>query len=308
LARGQFSWKPYLKPSDIPVTVREWIDKFETHYFSKRSRNPKSQTTWNGDYKAVYSNLPQNEPLTLDLLKKAILTTTPDSRQRKRYVNALKNLGEFAELNCDLLNDLSGSYSSSKTVERNIPSDLEIVEAALLISNPQWLWAFRMMAAYGLRPHEIFHVDFSQFPILKVTRGKTGARTVYPFHPEWTEEWNLHEIQMPECTGATNRDLGSRVTKAFDRYHIPFSPYDLRHAYAVRTIRYGLDISLAAAYMGHSVKVHSDIYRKWITEETHKEAHQRLMANPNRPFPPKPKTLTKSCLKNGVELAAMSRN
>jgi len=61
----------------------------------------------------------------------------------------------------------------------------------------------------------------------------------------------------------------------------------LRHRWAVRTLEYGLDISLAAQQMRHSVQVHSDIYHHWITEDVHRRAFNALMLRPDRPRPPK---------------------
>lgn len=308
VATKDFSWNPYQSAESKPTRISDWISKFEEYYFQCRPRNPKTQTTWKGDYQAVYNHLPQEKPLTLEIIREIILTKTPNSKQRSRYARALKALGKFAEIDCSSLSRLAGSYSSSKAKERNVPEDLLIAETALLIPNPEWQWAYQLMATYGLRPHEIFHVEFSQFPILKVTQGKTGPRIVYPFHPEWANEWNLQDMKIPKCSGASDRDLGSRVGKAFDRYSVPFNPYDLRHAYANRTIHYGLDISLAAHYMGHSVKMHCDEYRKWLTEETHRKAQAEILANPHRPLPPVISHLPRSCLEISEEIACNSRN
>lgn len=81
------------------------------------------------------------------------------------------------------------------------------------------------MATYGLRNHELFHLDFSRMPVLLVLDStKTGFRRVYPLYPEWVSEWDLKSTQCPNCTGKTNSDLSSRVTHAFSRYNIPFAP------------------------------------------------------------------------------------
>ena len=140
--------------------------------------------------------------------------------------------------------------------------------------------------SFGLLPHELFHCNLTNFPILEVGEGKTGNRKVYPFYPEWCELWNLNEGTLPVITGRTNSDLGNRVTQAFKRYGIPFAPYNLRHAWAIRSMEFGLDVSLSAQQMGHSVKVHTEIYYAWISDEVHQRAYEALINRPNRPRPP----------------------
>jgi len=66
---------------------------------------------------------------------------------------------------------------------------------------------------------------------------------------------------VPEVTARRSSDLGERLSHYFRRWaKIPFPPYDLRHCWAVRTLEFGLDVSLAAAQMGHSVQVHTELY------------------------------------------------
>jgi integrase len=77
---------------------------------------------------------------------------------------------------------------------------------------------------------------------LTVLSGKTGMRKIWPLYPEWVEEFNLIDIKLPQCTGKTNRDLGHRVTRYFQRQRLPFRPYDLRHCWAIRSIHYGLSL------------------------------------------------------------------
>jgi integrase len=138
----------------------------------------------------------------------------------------------------------------------------------------------------GLRNHEIFHLDCSKLPLLIVKDGtKTGYHRVHPFYPEWFDAWNLADVQVPSCTGKNNSALGNRVTHALKRYELPFQPYDLRHAWAVRTIAFKVPTTLAARMMGHSVDVHEKIYQQWITEDFEAQVIQRLMEG-DRPLAP----------------------
>jgi hypothetical protein len=48
---------------------------------------------------------------------------------------------------------------------------------------------------------------------------------------------------------------------------IPFQPYDLRHAWAIRAHLMGIPIKAAADNLGHSVNMHTSIYQKWFSLE-----------------------------------------
>lgn len=284
LDSGSFDWGEFVKNDVQPNSCQDWIAKFEFDYFSRRQRNPKSETTWRHDYLKVFGELPATAPLTLETCDKLIRSKAPDTRTRKRFVDCLTRLCQFAGLEPNF-KALKGSYSPSKVVPRNLPNDLQISETRLKIPSEEWRRVYSLLAVYGLRPHEVFTADLVRFPLCEVNSDtKTGARLVYPFYPEWAEQWDLIG-PLPLCTGATNTDLGQRVTHAFSRYGLPFPPYHLRHCWAVRSLEFGLDVSLAAAQMGHSVKVHCEIYHAWITEDIHDRAYQALMANPNRPKP-----------------------
>ncbi len=143
-----------------------------------------------------------------------------------------------------------------------------------------------MLATYGLRPHEAFNLSIDDMPIATVLDGKTGARQVWACFPEWVEQFDLLNGMRPTAAAKNNTYLGAKVNKFFKRVGIPFQPYDLRHAWAIRTLEFGLDISLAAQQMGHSVQVHSTTYHQWITHRHHQRAYEALMMRSDRPKPP----------------------
>jgi len=143
------------------------------------------------------------------------------------------------------------------------------------------------MAAYGLRNHELFYMDLSRLPLLLVLDGsKTNFHRVYPLYPEWVELWDLANVQLPQCTGRNNSELGNRVTHAFKQYAVPFNPYDLRHSWAVRSLEFGMPVELAAQQMGHSVQMHCQTYHRWISEEVHQRAFDLMMSRSDRPVAP----------------------
>jgi len=285
LESGSFDWAKWGSQKVKTDSCKEWILKFEEDYFTRRKRTPKSETTWRYDYLKVFSELPENAPLTLELLGNVIRSKPADSRTRKRFVDVCTRLAKFAGLE-PKFEGLKGNYSPAKVTPRNLPTDEAIAEWREKIPNSAWRRAYSLIAVYGLRPHEVFKSDLSEFPLVQVQEDtKTGERFVYPLYPEWAENWDLVG-DLPQVTGKTNTDLGQRVTKAFERYKLPFSAYCLRHKWAVRAIEFGLDIPLAAAQMGHSVKVHCEIYHAWISNDIHERAYRILLSNPNRPKAP----------------------
>lgn len=276
LARKEFFWDKYLSQRvQNPELVKEWVKSYEQDYFSRRDRNPKSETTWKKDYWAALKKLPSNKRLTAQLLVKTVLETKADTKTRQRCCMVYGRFAKFASMEVDL-KPYRGSYSSSKAALPNVPSDEVIMEFRDSLDNPEWQWAFGMIAAYGLRPHEVFHLDLVDFPKIRVIAGKTGYREVYPLHPNWSEKWNLKDVKVPDCSGPTNEALGQRVRQYLKRNGFPYKTYDLRHAWAIRAITLGLDVSLAANQMGHSLDVHNKVYQRGLKSETHERAFEAI--------------------------------
>ena len=143
------------------------------------------------------------------------------------------------------------------------------------------------MATYGLRNHEVFFCDLSSLTnygdkIIRVLpTTKTGEHQVWPFHPKWIDKFELCKLgKDPELLPDINRDLrlttlqniGKKITDQFKRYSLKIRPYDLRHAWAVRTIFYDLPDTVAARMMGHSVSLHTQTYHHWITKRDQQQA------------------------------------
>lgn len=289
---GVFSWEPYTKKKEEPKTklAKDWIKEFEKDYFDKRARNGKSELTWKKDYISIFRKLDQNKPLTDKTIIKAILSTEPDTRMRQRCCMVLKILSKFAGIEIDI-NQYSGNYSFKKVKPRNIPSDKLISSTIKDIKNEEWQWAIALLATYGLRNHEIFLIDFDSLAegnyILKINAGKTNFRRVCPIYPEWVKEFDLYNLKVPDINlNRSNDKLGNSVSQVFRRWQLPFRAYDLRHAWAIRSILFGLDVSLAAQMMGHSLKIHTDTYQHWINEKHYQRAFEILINRPDRPLPP----------------------
>jgi integrase len=272
---NQFSWEPYL-PIVLPKgeTIGEWIARF-TEWRSQH--NPVEPVSWRSDYEQPFKRLPPDEILTVEILLQAITTTKPNTRTRRRYCLAYQQLAKFAGIDFDS-SPLIGSYSAKKVNPRDLPDDTTVLNTFSTIEPPGWRWVYGAIAAYGLRPHEAFFTDLDDYPIATVLRGKTGSRFVWPIWPEWPDLWELQNIILPDCApGQSHSAYGERVTQFFGR-NLPFHAYDLRHAWAGRAVEFGLDVSLAAKQMGHSVKVHTETYQMWLDKSVQQRVYDSLVA------------------------------
>jgi integrase len=271
------------------LLIEDWVRLFEKDYFSYRLRTPQSETTWRTHYLAIFRRLPATQKLSPQLLKDFVLENTqPDSRQRVRACQVLAALAKLAGLEFDT-RKLKGKYNFRNTKPRQLPEDAVIAQCYRQICDPGWQWVYGMLATFGLRPHEVFLLDLTRMyntGMVTVTGGKTGFRRVWSLYPEWVQEFSLCDVKMPSVSGRDCSDLGHRVAQGFRRAALPFKAYDLRHAWAVRSLEFGLELTLAAQQMGHSLEVHSSVYHHWISEKRHQEAFDKMIANPNRPMPP----------------------
>ncbi len=295
LKKNQFSWSNWIKEKTITTTktnksvVSNEIESFKRQFFSdtSRSKSPAGMiSTWQSAYKPYLNRLigeSNKSALKLndDLLVKILLSYKKNSRSRQQCGIALGALARYLKLELpENWKQLQSGYGIHESNFRELPSDEEIIDSFKLIPNPKWRFVFGLMATYGLRNHEVFFSDLSCLKksgdrILRVfPNTKTGEHQVWPFHPEWVGLFELdNKINTSDLLPDIQTDLkvttlqhiGRRVSEQFRRYKISFTPYDLRHAWAVRTILIGLPNTVAAKMMGHSVSIHTKTYHHWIT-------------------------------------------
>lgn len=284
----EFSWNPYSKINSYTLTIAHWIEQFERFHWQKTPRTQASETTWKTDYQQIFNKLPKSQPLTVEVLVDCIVKTEPNSRTRKRACDYCYKLADFANLEGkEEIKRFSGSYSAAAVNPRSLPSDGQIAEWRDSLKGSPWRWVAGMLACYGLRGHEVFRLELSDFPVVRVLSGKTGKRFVYPLYPEWAECWNLQDVRLPNIDLTDNNaKLGNKVGGWFYDRKVPFHAYDLRHCYARRCFEFGMAPDWAAGMMGHSVRVHMSVYRAWIDESTYRRVYQAIVERPDRPMPP----------------------
>ncbi|MGF1524294.1 MAG: site-specific integrase [Leptolyngbyaceae cyanobacterium] len=270
------------------------ITAFEQHYFATGLADPDKhpasvKVTWSKAYAPYFRKLQdlrdRRPNLSLpEVMVATVKSTHANSRSRQVCCTAMEAFAHFLSLDLPVdLKTLWGKYGTTRTQMRNLPTDDEIVAWFSKIPNPDWQFVYGIMATYGLRNHEVFFCDYAalaggdaEAAIAVLETTKTGFHDVWPFPPQWTNEFGLREISLPNLETnlekTTLQRIGQQVTLQFRRYGIPFTPYDLRHAWAVRTILIGLPDTVAARMMGHSVAVHNRTYHRWITRRDQQKA------------------------------------
>ena len=301
LELNQFEWRNWINSSiqegnkTYEFFIKE-ISEFEKKFFKEQRNehlNSARKSTWNSSYKPYIKRMiniyKKNDNKDINHIFLSTLKSYQEgSRSRKQCGTSLNVFADFLKLSLPSeWKSLSRGYGIKKASFRDLPDDNLIEELWRNIPNKSWQYVFGLMATYGLRNHEVFFCDLSALKnngdkILRVLpTTKTGEHQVWPFHPKWVDLFQLSSLgNDPSLLPKINRDLsqttlqniGKRITDQFNRYGIRIRPYDLRHAWAVRTIFYDLPDTVAARMMGHSVSLHNQTYHHWITKRDQQKA------------------------------------
>ncbi|MEY4759613.1 MAG: hypothetical protein RLZZ268_1111 [Cyanobacteriota bacterium] len=322
LQQGRFEWSEWGRsgpaaPRRVAAAPTDplGLESFQTAFFAdpRRRRNPAGcRTTWTGAYRPYLRRLAamartQDQPMGLPLLEAVLESYPPSSRGRQQCGIALAALARhLGEPLPEDWSDRAAGYGLHAAQFRRLPGDPQILALVEQIPNPAWRLAYGLMATYGLRNHEVFFCDLSALApggdrvIRVLPTSKTGEHQVWPFQPEWVEHFGLEQLgalQPPlppvgtDLRHTTLQQVGRRVAEQFRRYALPITPYDLRHAWAVRTIHIGLPDTVAARMMGHSVAIHTRTYHHWITRRDQQQAvdaalsRRRQSGDPARAVP-----------------------
>jgi len=301
LELNQFDWINWISnpnkkevKNDFEFTNR--LNQFEEFFFKERKNEYLSstrKTTWRSSYKPYMKRIlhiyegHENKDLE-NIFQKTLESYKEGSRSRKQCATSLGVLAKFLDIKLpENWKLISKGYGLNKAGFRDLPTDEVIEELWDKIPNKSWKFVFGLMATYGLRNHEVFFCDLSSLSYIgdKIIRvlptTKTGEHQVWPFHPEWVDKFELSKLgENPELLPNINKDLkittlqniGKKITDQFKRYSLQIKPYDLRHAWAVRTIFYDLPDTVAARMMGHSVSLHTQTYHHWITKRDQQKA------------------------------------
>lgn len=305
IARKTFVWNDkYLgihAKKKKTITFDEFYEIIEERYFAERKKTIKSEGTllnYKRRYRAVFSG---DEIITEFSVRDKIKKVPYDASKR-----TIVTLGKIILNSLGIKANLSDLIPKTKPQQRLIPTDNEIETGILFFEKHfnekvkgqkkyenNWLkykTVYALLAVYGLRPREAINnpdLDWllspeNQHNTFKVHESnKTGYREVFPFVPEWIKLFNLKNQQGLQMlkeysfSKGTPIELSSKVNKiagSFKSSGISFSPYDLRHACAIRAHLQGVPIKAAADNLGHSVEMHTKVYQRWFGLENRRKA------------------------------------
>lgn len=213
--------------------------------------------------------------------------------------------------------DFTGLANGYKPKDRNLPEDDAIECAYKLIQDHKyndeksikraesWGWILMILATYGLRPHELFAINYDKSfkepnYVIEldgaITDGtKTGDRKIYPIPLEWVKKYQLYNIKDQVLLDSKSKReitkfcvfLADRITAKRNDFKdnedlaqcLNFKAYDLRHRYAIRGHELGYAVESMSRWMGHSVNVHVSKYHRHLKDDTDKKVFEAALHN-----------------------------
>ena len=255
----------------------EAVSQLEQDFWKNKIRTTAAERTWSR-LKAETDRLPQAATLTMDLLVGVGDQQEPGTRTRQEALKVFKRLAVLVGVDStDRLDAIKTPYEPGF---RDVPSDEQVL--ALLRAMPRdhkYTWMTRALVVYGCRPSEIFSLrpqDGGTAEVLTIKRkGKL---------PTWRTALALPIAGMPALTSrsvvwemgspAEHDSLAaSRLVKSWgkwlnNKWSKEVMPdvdlYDLRHAWALRSVRKNLNASLVAKTMSNSLDVHHRTYHRLL--------------------------------------------
>ena len=273
-------WERVAEPSDNdvsrPETVQEWAAQMREAFWVGRMRTSATERTWDR-INSELKRLPRGALLSTDLLVAMAAETVAGSRSRLEACKVYKRLGKLAGLvGVEQLDALRTPYEPQ---ERELPADeslLQLLETVRV--HGRWGWATAALVVYGCRPAEVVSLQPNSDAtgrVLSIKRkGKLPAwRTTMALMPKWAERFELATVARPwDCPSpaaydsVVAKELTQKWGKWLGRQLIGLQLYDVRHAWAVRSVRAGINASLVAKCLGHSLAVHHSSYHRWLDQ------------------------------------------
>ena len=291
---------PALLPWDAPVvevvekadsfTVAEAVARLEEDFWQGKIRTSAAKRTWDR-LVAETNRMPEAATLTMDLMVATVDATEPGSRSRQESCKVLKRLAKLVEIEgTDRLDALRTSYEPGV---REIPDGEELAHLLSgIVPGDKWWWPTWALITYGCRPAETFSLRPNGDGTARVLSVKRKTKL-----PEWRTALALpvsitKEELVDDMRGESSipYDMPGERTVPWDvtspaeydsirakqhcdawqkwlrRQHPTLSLYDIRHAWAVRSITKVPSTSLAAKCMGHTVSVHHNTYHRWLDQ------------------------------------------
>lgn len=273
------------KPKDIAVgTIKtEFGEKWLNSRKADKNSSDRQKNSTLTNYLMVLNNAikiskAKNKDVFNEETIYLLLNAYEHGNMRHRLVTVIKLIVKLFKLQVNVEYD----NRKVKTVKKRIiKTDEEIVKTfeslseisqtskRMIDSSLYYQWCYGMIATYGLRAHELQAIDWTlsfkpetdNWLFIrgeKIEGTKTGDREIVPLLPEWVELFDLANMPVNTSKSKSLKALTSLIDGFFKRRKIG-EPYDLRHAYGIRSKGF-MTVVDAAYCMGHSVEVHTRIY------------------------------------------------
>ena len=258
------------RPSDI--TVADAVEQLEADFWQGRVRTSAAERTWQR-LRAEVDRMPPAATLTMDLMVATANTTSPGTRTRQEFLKVSKRVAKLVGIDgTERLDALKTPYEPEV---RDVPADETIAELVDSVADdPTWGWCLWALATYGCRPAEVFSLRPAGDGTAQVLTVKRKGKL-----PIWRTALAL-PVSQPQCDRMVPWDVSApakydsataklhcdRWAGWLRRRHPTIQLYDLRHAWAIRSINKNLNASLAAKCMGHDIAVHHRTYHRWIDQ------------------------------------------
>ena len=250
------------------ITVEEAVERLKADFWQGKIKTTAAERSWER-IEAETKRLPSAATLTMDLLVEVGNATEPGSRTR---VEALKTFKRMAKLvgvdGTERLDEIRTPYEPAP---RDIPSDEEIRELLLRIDrNHKWAWPTWALATYGCRPCETFSLKENGTGTAECLTVKRKVKLLtwrtalaLPLLEEFGSRSVPWDVKTPKAYDSkeAKRQLDS-WQGWLGRQASGWALYNLRHAWAIRSIRKNLNASGCAKCMGHSLDQHHRTYHR----------------------------------------------
>jgi hypothetical protein len=257
------------------------VKLLEEAFWQGKARSSQSERSW-ARLRTELNRLPAEATLTTELLAAVAKQLPEGTRSRLEACKTYKRLGRLAGLQgLEALDAVKTPYEPSP---RTIPPEGKLIELLEAVhSHPRWGWCTGALVIYGCRPSEVFSLipnsnGTAQCLTLKRKQqgGRSGLpewRTALALPQAWITRFNLLNVSRPwEITSPKEYDSyeAKRLTEQWGRWLgrrvSGLKLYDIRHAWAIRSIHAIPNASMAAKCMGHSVEVHHRAYHRWLDQ------------------------------------------
>ena len=180
LVAGAFTWDwfnsligKHTSERNKQLTCKEMVEQFKEHFFKQRKDNTSPEKSWYLRCSALEDVLSTlNKPLSLSLIRQVIETKANNSTARGVTINGLVEFLKYHR-NSDYKEVIKDYRANNKPKRKksSVPNDATIIEVhktgfvPKAKSNkryqyrfPQWQFLFGLLATYGLRIHEAWHI------------------------------------------------------------------------------------------------------------------------------------------------------